>query len=719
MDNQEEDFVNKLKGIFQDEAKEHLQALSLGLLELEKKLPEDKYAETIENIFREAHSLKGAARSVNLLQIQEICQSLENVFSAMKKHYYQPSAETFDTLHSTIDLIVKSLTTKLASDEISTHIQKLELIPSQFTVDLKQAPPVPPVEPSLEHKSSDSTVRVALNKLDHIFREVEETLLIKIYFKQQLSELKGVLSDLKSQEKVLEGFTSSNSSKFLDQHRKDLKSTREHLNKIVKNADQNTHFITSMVDSLLEDGKKILMQPVSTIFDTLPIMVRDIARNLSKEVHLKIEGSEIEVDRRVLEEIKDPLLHLIRNAIDHGIEMPADRTANKKPPFGTITIRALESEGNHVSLSISDDGGGINTGLLKKKSIEKGIISEKDAAELSQEALYKLAFHSDISTSPIITELSGRGIGLGIVSEKVDKLGGQIKIDSTMGQGTTFTLLLPLTLATFRGVHITVKDQDFLIPTNNVKRVIRVKRNQIKRAENKETIIIDNQSYSYLSLGDILGLSKKEVENPDHFLYVLFIKASEQTIAFGVDYVHRECEILVKNLGKQCKRIKNIMAVTILEKGNIIPVLNPKDLITSAIKGEFSSSSSSKGKSMEKKVILLVEDSITTRFLLKNILTSAAFEVVAAVDGVEALEILQTQTFDLMMTDIEMPRMNGLELTSKVRAMEKFKTLPIIMCTALGSREDRERGIELGANAYIDKNSFNQQSLINIVKKLI
>lgn len=705
MGKDDEEFFNKLISIFQVEAAEHLNALSNGLLELEKELPEDRYKQVVEDIFREAHSLKGAARSVNKKNIQEICQSLENVLAILKQKQIQISSELFDSLHQTIDILTKGLIAELDIDtvtattrQLAAAIEKMKLEPS--TVPQFKVAEV--VESNLEPKSSlDKTIRVSLQKLNLLFQEIEETLMIKLFFNQQLSDLRHLSSHLGNL---------------------DIKAAKELINKLIKNADQNSNFIHSMVDTLLEDAKKILMQPTGTLFEAIPLMVRDIARDLGKEVRVEMMGGDIEVDRRVLEEIKDPIIHIIRNAIDHGIETPNERAKKNKPPFGTIKIVSSESEGNRVSIAISDDGNGFDVEKLKQKAVQKGFISAKDAEEMPNEKAYMLAFHSDISTSPIITELSGRGLGLGIVSEKVDKLGGQVRIESTPNQGAIFTLILPLTLATFRGVHITVSDQDFILPTHNIKRVLRIHSNEIKRAENKETIVIEDQPYSFVHLTELLGMTKKKLDvDASPYFFALIVKAAEQTMVFGADYVHSECEILVKGLGSQCVRAKNIMAATIMEKGNIIPVLNPSDLIKSTIKGDIIavSQASPNKKQAAKKSILLAEDSLTTRLLLKNILTTAAYDVKTAVDGAEAFETLQTQSFDLLLTDVEMPRMNGFSLTEKVRAIDKFKNLPIIICSALGSREDRERGIELGANAYIDKNTFNQQSLISIVQKLI
>lgn len=770
-------FITQLLATFQVEADEHLKALTDGLISLESGVPVSEQGQIIERVFREAHSLKGAARSVSQQTIQDICQSLENVLSLLKNQKITLSAPLFDILHVTIDYISNLLSNPAEKGNASVIIKQLDdlseenLSPEYLSKEpnqiknsesreenIKKVSPKPQTSKLLKKENitqksealnlgikqdniRDKTIRIAVPKLDLLFQEVEEMLMVKLTSQQQVVDLKELTDTLHTHEKQFnvrlpefqiqkstiknedEGLFKIQSNeylKFFEKQRQWIKSFKDLLNKTMKSAEQNSHFIGSMVDTLLEDMKKVLMQPLSTLFDIMPRMVRDLSHELGKEVKLEIHGGEIEVDRRILEEIKDPLIHLMRNAIDHGIESPSERSKKNKDSQGQIILTGIESDGNRVEISIKDDGNGINIEKLKTAAIKQGYLSTKEASELSKEEVIHLAFRSGISTSSIITDLSGRGLGLGIVAEKVEKLGGHLEIQSEEGKGTTFRLILPLTLATFRGIHITIENQEFIMPTHNVKRVIRIRPEDIKSAENLTTILFENQQIPFVYLADVLSIPSDKDQNKN-LIFALVVKALEKTIAFGVDTVKSEQEVLIKGLGKQCLKIKNMMAATIMDWGKIIPILNPIDLVQTSIEGNVKRKTSKdlKKKEQKQKTILLAEDSITTRMLLKNVLENAGYDVTTAVDGLEALELLQSHQFDLLMTDVEMPRLDGFGLIEKLRSIPNLKELPVIICTARGSKEDRERGIDLGALAYLDKSAFAQQTLLNVIQNIL
>jgi len=763
MDKREVEFTAKLLMTFKIEAAEHLKALSDGFLALETCQTDEARSQLVETIFREAHSLKGAARAVNFDLIQNICQSFENVLSALKHKKIEVTRQLIDTCYATVDLITLFLSgqaDKQTGDNntVEVFVDRLDnllktdghtpdLIPETL-IEPSKEPQYPTLEEEDHNKQSQvnpevQTIRVSLQKLDLLLHHIEEMLVVKQSYSQQVADmhhLEGVLGlweekraqihhhmqffkkDLKDR-KDKKSDDLKKLVDYLDWEMEFVTSLNQSVAKIEKSITQDNRLMSGMIDSLLDDAKKVIMQPIATLLEGVPRMVRELSRSLGKEVQLDIQGSEIEIDRRILEEMKDPITHLIRNAIDHGIEQGEERIKRNKSSTGKICIIASQISGNRVELSISDDGEGIDLEAVKKSAIKQGVLSFQAAESLEEKDVISLIFQSGVSSSPIISELSGRGLGLVIVSDKVEKLGGKLSIENQPGVGTLFKIVLPVRLATFRGIHFNVMDQDFIMPLQHVNRVVRIEAREIKTVENCETIMLDGELFSFIYLSDLLGISE-ENRSLKNTLFVMLVKAGEKTIAFGVDEILNEQEVLVKGLGKQLERVRNIAGATVMEEGRIVPILDPFDLVKSAIRMNYSKSRSrlrpdEKLPSDEKQIILLAEDSITARILFKNILESAGYVVKTAVDGSEALSLLKTEKVDLLLSDVEMPRIDGFELTQTVRNMEKFKDFPIVLITSRGSKEDREHGIKVGANAYLEKSGFAQNNFLNIIQQLL
>lgn len=776
MNQREIEFAAKLLQTFKLEADEHLKMLSDGLLALENASPSENQKDIIEKIFREAHSLKGAARAVNQYAIQNICQNVENVLAALKTGQFKPTKALFDALYMAIDLIGNLVSDALKGevsnqDKLPMAMEKLnELLKGNLVLentapkDVKAIAPKPtqPIMGNLpkskplsaqvgsegeKEAPKKSTIRVSLQKLDALFHQTEEMLVVKLASRQQVVAFRSIQKRLAEWEKECEvmekrlhlipepskayskGMNEASLTlsrqilTFLDEQRFSLKSFKDELNRLDRATSQNARLVGSLVDSLLDDTKRVLMQPFSTLLETFPRMIRDISHSLNKAVRFDIQGADIEIDRRILEELKDPLIHLIRNAIDHAIETSEERIKLGKPPQGVIAMTAMQVSGNSVEISLSDDGKGIDLEKVKESALREKIITEKELAGMNDQEIVALIFQSGVSTSSQVTELSGRGLGMKIVSEKVEKLGGQIFIETKLGVGTIFRIRLPLTMATFRGIHIRAYDRDFIMPIYQIKRILRIKPEEIRTIENRETISFEERTLSYVHLGDLLGISPNVSENRSkRLLIVLVVKASETTIAFGVEQLLNEQEILVKGLGAQLIRIRNIAAATVMEWGKVIPILNPNDLVKTALGWKIQKQNSFFNPPVRNKAlktILLAEDSVTTRVLFKNILESAGYLVKAVTNGLEALAVLKSEKFDLLLSDIEMPGMDGLELTKKIRASAEFKNLPIVLCTGRGLETDRIKGFECGANAYLDKNSFAQSGLLETIRRLI
>jgi len=416
--------------------------------------------------------------------------------------------------------------------------------------------------------------------------------------------------------------------------------------------------------------------------------------------------------------MKDPLIHLVRNCIDHGIETLKQREERGKQPRATIRLTIFPKSADQVEIVVADDGAGVDVQKVRAVAIKLGVVSPEDAQQMDEQRAMPLIFKSGVSTSPMITEVSGRGLGLAIVREKVEKVGGSVSVETQLGVGTTFRLILPLTLARFRGVLVRVGESLFVLPTTHVQRVFRVGRDEIKSAENRETIQVDGRAASAVRLGNVLEIVQgNTAPDPKRKVPVLVVAWAGEQIAFLVDEILDEREVLVKSLGRQLPRVRNIAGATLLGTGKVLPVLNVADLMQSAIR--MAPVASLHETEEVPKTILVAEDSITARTLLKNILESAGYKVKTAVDGAEALGALASESFDLVVSDVEMPRMSGFDLTAKIRADKRLRSLPVVLVTALESRQDRERGADVGANAYLVKSSFDQGNLLEVVRRLI
>ena len=508
---------------------------------------------------------------------------------------------------------------------------------------------------------------------------------------------------------------------YLDAEPPLIKLLEDRLAKLEASAAHDHRALSAMVDGLLHDVKEMHMLAFSSLLEAFPRLGRELARNQGKQVELMIRGDEIEIDRRILEQIKDPLNHLFRNSIDHGVEPPAVRERKGKPAHATLTIAVAHKDGSKVEILVADDGTGIDVAKVKAAAAMLGVMPAEDLEKLNEREALALVFQSGLSTSPIVTDLSGRGLGLAIVRERVERLGGTIALEAQPGAGTTFRIVLPLTLAMFRGVLVRAGDRLFIIPAVSVERVALVAVQEIQTVENRETIALDGQALSLVHLADVLEIPHVRGVSADN-VQVVVLGLGVDRIAFRVDAVLAEQEVLVKGLGPQLKRVRNLAGASVLGTGQVVPVLNVPDMMQSAIRPAASPLASVIGEqhvSAVKRSILVAEDSITSRALIKNILESAGYSVTTAVDGGEAYTALKAGTFDLLVSDVEMPRMDGFDLTAKVRSDKRLAQMPVVLVTALESREHRERGIDVGANAYIVKSSFEQSNLLEIVRRLI
>lgn len=722
-----------LRATFKVEAAEHLQAIAAGLLALEKSPGSDEERRLIETVFRAAHSLKGAARAVNLSEVETICQALEDRFSGWKRGRVAVSPPELDAAHRSLDALSSAIagpgeaTVAPPPPKTASTLQH----PAARIVQQPQAATTPATK-STEKTASGDTVRIAISKLDARLLEAEEMLAAKLATEQRALELTALAGQFESWRKewakaqpqaraLRHSGTGAALTEFFEWNHDYLRSLEGRIAALRQAAERDRSTVGKLVDDLLADSKKLLMLPLATLGGLLPKLVRDLSRDQGKEAELTIQGEDVELDKRILEEIKDPLVHLLRNSVDHGIEMPEQRRALGKPPRATITLSVSAINGDRVEITVSDDGAGIDVAALKADAIKRGLLTTQAAQSADEAQILALIFEPDVSTSPIVTQLSGRGLGLAIVREKAEKLGGRVAVESRRGAGVTIRVSLPVTLATFRGIQIAVADRLFVLPTVEVERVTRFKPRDVQTVEGRETLVLNGRTVALVRLADVLELPVTAPADPNAAKPAVILGVGEQRMAFAIDTLLDEQEVLVKQFTKPLVRVRHIAGATILGSGKVAPILRISDLLKSARQAGAPARASTQAKPVTalSKSILVVEDSITSRLLLKGILESAGYRVRTAVDGLEAFTTLRTETFDLVVSDVEMPRLNGFDLTANIRADRKLAALPVILVTALATREDRERGIEVGANAYLVKSNFDQSNLLDAVRRLV
>jgi two-component system chemotaxis sensor kinase CheA len=761
MDNKNEEFLKRLRATFRIEAEEHVRAISAGLIELEKATSQEMRVQVQEAIFREAHSLKGAARSVSLNDIESICRPIESIFAALKRQEISLNPALYDLLHRATDSIMQFVAETGEENAPALRLRNRELVRQLNDITAKNAKvdkeemskpltadsPDEGARPQPDEGNRAAaqetvekpvvmaeTVRIPTAKLDPLLLQAEEMITVKTDATRRVKDLQEINRALVQWKTELEKWKNRKSAapaleEFWGWNEKQLNALQSRAAAVVMEAEQDQRVLSRLVDEHLEAVKNVLMLPVGTLIEVFPRLIRDLARSQGKEVELIVYGTEIEIDKRILEELKDPLIHLVRNCVDHGIEKPEERTRKGKKSCGTIKLTFTAKENRRMKISISDDGAGVALDKVKAAASKQGLFRADTVKQVSPHDALQLIFHSGVSTSPIITDISGRGLGLAIVREKVEKLGGVVSVDSVKDAGATFRIVIPMTIATFRGVIVRAGDFLFVAPSINLERVLRVNEDEIKTVENRETISIDGVILPLARLSDTLEMPvRKNMSTPfkipgteNNHIPAIVLTYMDNRMGFLVDEVLQEQEVLVKGLGAQLQRVRNIAGATVLGTGKIAPVLNVSDLMKSAVRLAVAprketacgQTRNSAGK------ILVAEDSITSRTLLKSILETAGFQVTTAVDGADALAQLHGNEFGLVVSDVDMPHMNGFELTVKIRADKKLGETPVVLVTALESRDDKERGIEVGANAYIVKSSFDQSNLLEVVRRFI
>lgn len=748
-------FDEEFIATFRAEAQERLANLSSGLLAIESTAPDE---ESLKNLFREAHTLKGSAGMMGLDSIKELAHRIEDILGSVQKGQQKIDQRLTDLLLETIDRIDALLPDGGTADRevkgISDLIERLgesidapgEADDSSATGDqprkeredvpVKDDEPANVVTLSADHpaapKDTDATIRVNIDRLDKLLNLMGEILVNQTGTRGQVQDL----SLVQGRSRELKQLFDAVSSQVRDMHEK---ATPEQIEQLIQKLNIAQSMASEMVSSLdraasdlkektathtlalkeLHDSTlHVRMLPLSTIFSLYPRVARDAARSCDKEVVLKIRGEKTELDKRILEQITDPLLHIIRNCVDHGIEAPAVREAAGKPEKGVISISA-DQRGDVVDISIEDDGAGIDLERVRQVAVEHGLISRDD--DISGEEAFSLIFRPGFSTANEVSEVSGRGVGMDVVKNNIEKLDGAVSIESVPGEGTKLTVSIPLTMVVITGLIVEAGGSRYVIPISSVQEMASLEPGDVQTLGNHRSFLMRGKAVPIVDLVDVLGGTYREREGK---VNVIIVRSGCQWLGLEVDGLLGEREVVIKPLGPFLAQHPFVSGASILSEGEIVVVLNVLEMLGvlqdgDEIIGPGRQEVLRDGRGEAAKAVLVVEDSLVVRELQKNILEAAGYKVDTAVDGKDALLHLKKAPVDCVVTDIEMPGMDGFDLTAAIKKSEQLCGMPVVMVTSLGSEDDKRRGIEVGADAYVIKGSFDQHNLLETIERLV
>nr|WP_278003680.1 hybrid sensor histidine kinase/response regulator [Nodosilinea sp. TSF1-S3] len=769
---------DELRDIFKAASEERLQAFDDGLLHLENH-PDD--SATIAALMREAHSLKGDGNMLGVGDLGKVAHHIEHILGGLLRGEADLSADLCDRLAHGLTAL-KQLVHEATTGEptgVNVFYVLAELMgaapspssPDSPRPDLPAEPPallvspppasdspVAPAPPRPDTSPPDAsfteasnyridTIRVPTQSLDALMNDSGELTVAKTRVTHRLTEIDAIatLREEWSRDLLI--------NRFLLHEAQQGKPVWPQIEGFHQRAEQRLEQLGAMADGLstalhedsdrleritgrLEEGIRTLrLLPLSTIFNLFPRLVRDLARQEGKQVQLVIEGGDTHADKRILEEMKDPLLHMIHNAIDHGIESPAERLRQGKPEVATLTLRGYRTSAG-IRIEVSDDGRGLDLTSIKQAAVRRGLYRPEELELLTPAQIQGLILSPGFSSRTMVTEISGRGVGLDVLRTNVERLKGSISVQSTPGEGCTLSIQLGTTLATAHVLLVAAGGQTFALPAELVETACLVQSSEIFTLEGHPAIMRNERPVSVVWLADLLNLPRVEPKhnrrspssNPgdpvQRRLACIILQAGPDRLGIFIEALLDEQEVVLKPQSQLLKRVRYISGATILGTGDVCMVLNPQDLIASVRhrRGSPAPAAANLAEAQTEarpRCILLVEDSIATRTQEKRILESAGYEVVTAVDGLDGFNKLRSRSFDAVVSDVQMPNLDGLGLTQRIRQQREYSELPVVLVTTLASEDDRRRGAEAGANAYITKGSFTQDVLFETLNRLI
>lgn len=752
MDPADDDFLRELHQTFLAEAQEHVEAIAASLVAVEQTKDSETAVPLIDAMYRETHSLKGAAGAAGSPEVAGKCSEFENHLTMWKQRAAVPSSREIDTISALLDSITALISG--SDDSEVTPVARTISAPAPITRPSKPPPPRhkprtgPPTgqgipdesEPTLNQRRKTDTrdtgavVRVSEGRVDDLLLVSEELLSAKIANERHVGQAWELAHAAALWRKKWANARATLPSRS-NMHTSDIDTLLELIERAAVTAgdfaDQATalagqvardrRLVDPLVDDLLSKASAVVLAPFSSITGMLPKLVRDLARQEGKAADVAIIGAEIELDRRVLEKLKDPLVHSIRNAVSHGIEAPDERERRGKPIVGHVSVQIERLEGNRVCVTVSDDGQGLNLVNLRRAARRtdggSGQTAEFDASTL--------AFRMGVSTAATVTDIAGRGVGLSAIRENIDGLEGDVELSSTPGRGAQLRMIVPTSRSSMHGVIVEIGDRPYAIPSTKLQAVVRIRRSDVTDRAGVPTAFIDDSLTPVMSLARAIGIREsqpaKELPANDDHVSAIILGSGLERIALTVDQVLYEQAILLKPLGRQIGQIASISGATVLANGLVAPVLEPRGVLAAAHTAQANGTFSMSTPTIEDaddiaedkpRAVLVVDDSMTSRMVISNILTHAGYAVQTAVDGADALRRLHGDSFDAVVSDVEMPNIDGFALTESIRADEKIANIPIVLVTSRSSEADRQRGLDAGANAYLVKNDFDQFKLL-------
>lgn len=770
----------ELRNLYKAASTEHIQNIESALLHLENN-PQDQAK--LEQLLREMHSLKGDSRMLGVKDVETLTHQLEEIIGTVKRGKTL-SSELFNSLYQGLDAIRKiateAVTGKPANISVFHILAQLmgadtaEELPEIVAADVSEIKLSEPSEVGVAEYEAEfvgeistdavntdavdtgtlpqrqrlapindyqiDTIRVDAQKLDKLLTQASELIVTKGHIASRVADIEQILAFWEewSQEVFALQRPFDEPARQLQTPElqnlpnltASLSTLGSLLNRLRSKTDEDSTKLETVANELQSGIHALRLLPFSTIFNLFPRTVRDLAQQQGKEVNLQIEGGDNSVDKRILEEMKDPLLHLLRNAIDHGIETPQERQSLGKPLIATICLRGYQV-GNTVSIEVIDDGRGLDVEAIKQSALRRGICSDAELALMSIAQIQALIFAPGFSTRTNVTEISGRGVGLDVVHDHVERLKGNIHVEFTPHNGCLFRITLNSSLSTIDALILRVQSHAYALPVAFVESMLLVSPQEVLCTEaalggGSQTLEFQGESVSVAWLADLLGLplnvptSTKALQTASKTIHCLILRIGSERLALLVDEIWEQQDIVLRSQSQLLLRVKNISGATILGTGEVCMVLNPADLFKSASKAVVSVTVQELARATEiKHKILLVEDSIPIRTQMKRILEAANYEVTTAVDGEDGFNKLASDRFVAVVSDVQMPNLSGLELVSKMRQSPEYQDLPVILVTTLATETDKIQGQQAGANAYITKGDFEQGVLLETLRSLI